>query len=389
MTSHRNVKLVTWFNFFNDFRPYSAIAILYFAQITGSFALGMTVFAIDHISSAIFEVPTGIWSDNVGRKKTVIYGALASALSIFFYAIGGSFWMLAVGAVFTGLSQSLFSGNNNALLYDSLKEDNRENSFAEVLGKTSSMFQIGLGVSALIGGLVANWSLSYVFWISVIPQVISIFIAVKIIEPKIHYEKISGNIYNQLKQALATFKENYRLRTLSIAGVIDYAVGETMYQFNPAFIASVWPTWAIGIGKALSNVFGFFSFRFAGKVLKKYNPLKTLLTSQTISNVVSIIAVAKPTVISPALMSLTSLEFGLGTTARGTLLHQEFTDQQRATLSSLNALAGSIVFAIFAYLFGLFADSLGPAKSMLIGQVILLSVPFLYWRVFKHSKRTN
>src|SRR5688572_21114534 len=100
MTSQRNIRIVTWFNFCNDFRPYSAIAILYFAQVTGSFALGLLVFSVASISKSLFEVPTGLWSDNVGRKKAMVWGAVASSVSILLYALGGSFWMLAVGAVF-------------------------------------------------------------------------------------------------------------------------------------------------------------------------------------------------------------------------------------------------------------------------------------------------
>ena len=56
-------------------------------------------------------------------------------------SLGGSFAMLAVGAILEGLSFALFSGNNSALLYDSLQEENREAEYGEFEGKTSSMFQ--------------------------------------------------------------------------------------------------------------------------------------------------------------------------------------------------------------------------------------------------------
>lgn len=87
----RNVKLLTWFNFFLDLRLYAPIAIIYFAQVTGSFALGMTVFGVASISAALFEVPTGIFSDYLGRKRTVILGAVTAAFAVFFYALGFSY----------------------------------------------------------------------------------------------------------------------------------------------------------------------------------------------------------------------------------------------------------------------------------------------------------
>jgi MFS family permease len=73
----KNLRLLTYFNFFLDFRPYTVVAILYFQQITGSFALGMLIPSIVMISSAAFEIPTGVLSDKIGRKKTMMLGSIA------------------------------------------------------------------------------------------------------------------------------------------------------------------------------------------------------------------------------------------------------------------------------------------------------------------------
>ena len=106
-----NIKLLTWFNFCLDFRLYDAVAIIYFAHVTGSYALGLTVFSIASVSSALFEVPTGVFSDLIGRKMTLLLGAIFSTLAVVFYAVGGSFWVLALGSLFNGLSFALFSGS--------------------------------------------------------------------------------------------------------------------------------------------------------------------------------------------------------------------------------------------------------------------------------------
>ena len=89
-----------WFNFWADFRPYGPIAILYYSQVTGSYALGMSVFSAAMLAQSIFEMPTGVLSDRVGRKKTVVYGAVAGVFALTFYAIGGTYLALLVGAIF-------------------------------------------------------------------------------------------------------------------------------------------------------------------------------------------------------------------------------------------------------------------------------------------------
>ena len=115
---HRNIKLLTWFNFALDFRPYTPVAIIYFALITGSYFQGMGIFAMSTIATSLCEVPTGILSDRVGRKRTIILGCLASITGVVFFAASNGFLMLAMGGVFNGLAAAFFSGNNNAFLYD-------------------------------------------------------------------------------------------------------------------------------------------------------------------------------------------------------------------------------------------------------------------------------
>jgi len=72
------------FNFFTDFNLYGEILVLYFVKLTASYMLEMNLFSIIMISSAVFELPTGIFSDFIGRKKTMMLGAVCSVLLIIF-----------------------------------------------------------------------------------------------------------------------------------------------------------------------------------------------------------------------------------------------------------------------------------------------------------------
>src|SRR3990167_7868643 len=116
----RNIKLLSLFNFFADFKFHSAVLIIYFAKVTGSYTLATSLFSVVMVSAAVFEVPTGIFSDIIGRKKTVMLGAISATLSAILYAAGYSYWPLFVGALLEGLSRSWYSGNNDALLYESI-----------------------------------------------------------------------------------------------------------------------------------------------------------------------------------------------------------------------------------------------------------------------------
>lgn len=69
------------------------------------------------------------------------------------------------------------------------------------------MFQWALAGSSLIGGILASISFPLVMWLSVIPAIVGLFIALKITEPKVHYQKTT-NIYAHLKEALTLFWQN-------------------------------------------------------------------------------------------------------------------------------------------------------------------------------------
>ncbi len=382
----RNITLLRWHNFFLDFRLYGPIALIYFAQVTGSWALGMAVFSIAALSNVLFEIPTGILSDFVGRKKTIILGSLASVFAISTYALANSFAILALGAIFEGLASSFFSGNNDALLYDTLKEQKKLGIFSDTLGKLSSMFQAGLGISALIGGFIAGYSLQLVMIASIVPQLICLFISFWFIEPKVHTDKISENIFSHLKESISAFRKSAKLRKLSLANILGYGIGETNHQFMPVFIALLWPIWALGIARSLAHLFAFIGFYFSGKIIKKFKPLKILFGQQILEKIIGLIFIGFPNILSPFMLSLNSLFFGIGTVANKTLLHKEFTDRQRATMDSLNSFAGSLFFALFAFTIGLIADNIGPTNALLICVVLSISVLLIYWNLFKkHS----
>lgn len=388
MAVHKNIRLLSLFNFLIGFSLYSAVLVIYFAQVTGSFALAMSIFSIIFISSAIFEIPTGIFSDIIGRKKTVVLGSFSFLFATIFYALGQSYFILVIGGVLEGLGRSFFSGNNNALLYDSLAQEKKEDEYHHYLGKVSSTEQLALALGAVLGGFAANISLSLVMWLSVVPNIFLVIISLKLVDTQ-KYLRESGNIYSHIREALNLFRKNYRLKILSITSATGFALGESGFQFGPIFINSLWPLWAVGIARSLSFVGGSISFYFAGPIIQKLKALNVLIINSVISRFLNLLALIFPTIASPAIMSATSLAYGSSEVAKNTLLQKEFTMEQRATLGSINSLAGSILFGIVSFSLGLVADQIGPLKALVIINVLLVIPIFLLWKLFHHEKILN
>ncbi len=381
----KNIKLLTLFNFFSDFKLYAPVAIIYFSQVTGSFASGMSIFSIAMISSALFEIPTGVFSDRIGRKKTVIMGSTAAIIFSIFYAIGQSFWILAIGAIFEGLSRSFYSGNNDALLHDTLAISGNEHEYDEFLGRVSAMFQAALATSAILGSILAYFSFPLIMWMSVIPQLICFLISFMLIDPKVVSSE-SGNIYQHLKKAYSNFRINKKLRLLSLSTILGYGFGEAGFLFQSAFYNTLWPLWAIGIAKTISNFVAAISFHFSGRLIKKFGGLNLLIASSLYARIINIFSSALPTILSPLLIASTSVFYGARIVSESSLMQKEFTNQQRATMGSLSSFAGSLFFGAISIIIGITADRLSPAAVFLILQLFQISNLWIYAKLVKLQK---
>ncbi len=382
----RNIKLLALFNFFTDFKFHSAILVLYFAKVTGSYALAMSIFSVAMVSSALFEVPTGIFSDAIGRKRTILLGAFFAVLSAIFYATGVNYWFLFVGALCEGLSRSWYSGNNDALLHDTLAELGKKDSYDHYLGKLSSMFQIALAIGAAVGSVMAYQSFALVMWASVIPQAICLVLALRVAEPPKHTRQ-SANVFSYITVAAKNLWRNKKLRLLSLQDIISYGIGESTFNFRAAFVATLWPVWAIGFAKMFSYLAATLSFWFSGRIIKKFGGEWLLLWARVYSRGINMISLAIPTVLSPIIMSSTALWYGITSVTTNALMQKEFSDTERATMSSLNSLIGNLFFGVASLLLGYLADITSPAYALFAAEIVSMTNIYITWRMLRYRKK--
>jgi MFS family permease len=345
----------------------------------------MMIFSVVFLSQAILEIPTGLLSDFIGRRKTLLVGAFSAFLALFFYALGLNVWILVLGATFEGLGRSLFSGTAKALLYETLQEKKRLKEFEVIFGKTHSMEQLALGLSAALGGFLAIISLSFVMWIAVIPQFLCILCAFFFIEPN-HSLKSQASAVTVLKISLQKIVKNRQLRLVSMAEILGFGFGEAVFYFQAAFFKMLIPEWLIGLVRSINHLCGTISFWYAGRMIKRFGNKKILIGENVITTVIRFFALIFPSVLSPFIIAMTSLTYGLSSTARNTLMQREFSDSQRATMDSMVSLGGSLFFAIVAVMLGYIADISSPIHAMLIGLSSNIIIIWIYTLMFPGKK---
>lgn len=81
--------------------------------------------ALQALVIIICEIPSGYLADVIGRKRTLIIGALLGALGYVIYSISFSFSGFLVALIALGVGQSLISGSDSAMLYETLSALNK------------------------------------------------------------------------------------------------------------------------------------------------------------------------------------------------------------------------------------------------------------------------
>jgi hypothetical protein len=244
------------------------------------------------------------------------------------------------------------------------------------------MLHVGLGISAVVGSLIAAISFQWVMWVSVIPALFALLISLRFVSPQV-YTHEGTNIYAHLRTAVRNILQNARLRNLSLASVLSFAIGESAWLFRSAFIVKLWPVWALGIAQMLADISAALGFYFAGRIIRRFGEFRLFIGGMSFSNIINLFALLVPTVLSPALKALNSVLYGVNNVAVGGLMQREFTNEQRATMGSLNSFAGSIVFALFSVFLGALADRIGVIPALVFATLLSLVPMALYWRALR------
>lgn len=382
----RNIKLLPLFHFLLDFRITSIIEILYFADILNSYALAMSVFSVSLFSAAVFEVITGIFSDKIGRVKTLMSGLFFDILSIVLFGLASfcyPFLLLFLGAVLFGVAESFYSGTLDALSFETVKQLKKEHKYSEFSGKLDAMGQISLASSALLAGIIA-YKFSYVFviWAGLVPLILCFFLCVFLIEPKIKRNNQLSS-FEHLKIAWNNIKKNKKLKMISLAKIIGFGVGTSSHRFEAVYFASLIPMWLVGIIRFIKQFGGFIGFWFSGRIIEKIGNKNTLYTTRAVMILIKIVALLINSFITPFLLSFLNLFFAPLNTSLKNLMQKEFSDEQRATMGSIVSIFGSLFFGVFTVFLGFLADFTNP-RIALFSCVCFNSVTLLIYKsIFK------
>ncbi len=151
-----NEKSYYAYKFFKDTIPIYPVYLLLFESKGLSLGQISLLIAIWSVPVVLLEIPTGIMADHWNRKNMIIIGSFCKAACYILWFFSEGFMLYALGFIFWGISEALCSGSEEALLYDSLKLKQKENSFDKVYGMGNFCSSLGVALSCFAGGILTE-----------------------------------------------------------------------------------------------------------------------------------------------------------------------------------------------------------------------------------------
>ncbi len=217
----RNVHRTLLLGFFQVFLVIIPVAVPFFQSKGLSMQEVFSLQALFGLVVLLTEVPSGYLADVLGRKNTLVAGAIVAALGHSALLVADGFWTLAIFEILLGLSHSLISGSDLALLYDTeLAMGRSEDEQRQVVGKLYSARTFSEALAGLACTLVLLFAtFDELVYLQVLVGWLPVLLVLRLVEPPGQRLESSGHMANmgRILRYLATHSSVLRLVFLALS----------------------------------------------------------------------------------------------------------------------------------------------------------------------------
>ncbi|MBI9034504.1 MAG: MFS transporter [Bacteroidales bacterium] len=166
------------YGFLKNLRFFEAFLILFYLEKGLNYTQIGSLYALNEIIRNIFEIPAGILSDALGRRKTMVFSFILYIISFVIFFFSETYFWFVPAILFYAFGDAFRTGTHKAMILTYLKQKGWDKQKIHYYGHTRSWSQKGSAVSALLAGLIMFNMGSYkmIFLISAIPYVLDLFL---------------------------------------------------------------------------------------------------------------------------------------------------------------------------------------------------------------------
>jgi MFS family permease len=317
------------------------------------------------------EIPTGYFADKVGRKTSILVGSALGFSGYLMYSFSFGFWQFVLAEVILGVSQSLVSGADSALLYDTLRAANQSDKYTKLEGRITSIGNFGEALAGIIGGLIAVSSLRTPFYFQTCVALIALPAALFLKEPPIIVQKTKLGIREIGKIFLNVVHVDVKLKWNTFFSAVTGASTLTMAWFAQPYFGQIQlPVPMYGVVWAFLNLSVGLAAMYAWKFEKAVGPVRTvgLFTLVLFGSTLLIALIPGFWGLFP--LVLFYLARGLATPILRNYINIITTSDVRATVLSVRNFLIRLIFTITGPIWGWVTDKYSLQSAIILAGLV-------------------
>lgn len=363
-------------NFFCSLFFISPVIVFFYQSRGLDFSQILFLESVLTISIFLFEIPTGVFSDRFGRKKSIVAGAALNLLSIILFILARNYIVFVTCFAISGIAITFFSGTLEAIIYDNLKSMGKEDQMNKAIGSLGAFSSFAALVAPIIGSILAKdlkeEQFRLLLYLTLLGTLIGFIVSLLIREPKSRNAN-SQSSFRIFKQGFILIKENQYLRQLVMLNVFSspflYCL---LYLYQPFLKRAGVPIAFFGTIAGIATALEIISQKMAHRVERKIGTKRFILLVTVIPGVMYL------------LMSLTYDPFWsvlIFILIRGVIafrwpafsdyLNREIPDEIRATALSIISMFGSFYLVVMRIVIGKIADRSLSFAFVVMGSIII------------------
>src|SRR5215208_4981826 len=341
----------------------------------------------------LFEVPTGIVADTIGRRMSYLLGTVTLAVSTLLYVllwqVEAPFWQWAVVSLLIGLGFTFFSGAVEAWLVDALTATGFTGELETVFGRGQIVTGIGMLTGSVAGGFIAKQvSLGFPFVLRGAVLLVMFVVAFRLMHDVGFTPEKGGRPVTEMRK-IASDSIDYGWRVPAVKWLMVEALftgGVGIYGFyalQPYLLELYGDPHAYqiaGLSAAIVAGAQILGGMLAPRIRRRFRRrTSALITTATLSVLsLALIGVVKSFWPVIALIVVWALMFAATMPIRQAYINGMIPSRRRATILSFDSLMSSAGGVWAQPVLGRAADAWGYATSYAISAGIsALALPFL------------
>ncbi|MFH0945662.1 MAG: MFS transporter [Planctomycetota bacterium] len=325
------------------------------------------LFSLYYFAMCLFEVPTGLAADRLGRKNALVVGSFGLAASYAVIFLARSFPAAASGLVLMALFHTMLSGSDAAWLYDRLLEENRSHEYMRLEGRAQWMRLLGVSATSVLAGAGAQFiGFGTAFALSIACSVAAGCLALTLAEPARSGAQSSVRV--RLAGSARLMLTNRHVRWVFLYYILLFLLLRVAYHFYQPHMRAVGIEnyLVYGVTLGLLNV---FAAPFAGWAhrLEAWLGPRWLASSLPLMMSASFFLLnAFPVRISVVFFALQQVPFALINPVTRSYTQRHISSDRRATVFSMQSLAGRLAVGLVFLVTGEAFQRLGVSPLYLV-----------------------